>query len=304
MKPEFFLLVLVLLAFGCADNTAWEKDFPVRSVVVNGTEYKYRIYIPANRDPAQEIPVMLFLHGSGARSDDNQSQAAGFRDLVSEYRDRYSFAIVLPQCRPGTFWAGEMTEQAMAALEQTVKEVNGDESRLYLAGYSMGGYGTWQTAVTYPGKFAALVPIAGGIVPNGPVSEEDKAILSPRVRAAADSADPYDSFADAIGNTPVWIFHGAADDIVLAEGSRKMAEVLKARGNTNVNYTAFAGVGHGSLMKALTEPALYEWLAQQRLPANERAGPTGAVCDNFLKALFQGGFLHGRGKCGRPGRDS
>jgi predicted peptidase len=84
---------------------------------------------------------------------------------------------------------------------------------------------------------------------------------------AANSPDPYNAFAEGIGNTPVWIFHGAADDIVLAEGSRKMAEVLKAIGNTNVNYTEFAGVGHDSLMKVLTEPALYEWLARQSLPA-------------------------------------
>jgi pimeloyl-ACP methyl ester carboxylesterase len=29
----------------------------------------------------------------------------------------------------------------------------------------MGGYGTWTTAALYPNKFAALVPVAGGIVP-------------------------------------------------------------------------------------------------------------------------------------------
>ena len=267
MKPKFLLLILVLLAFGCSDRGDWEKDLPVRSVVVNGTEYKYRIYLPENRDPGQRIPVMLYLHGSGARSDDNQSQVAGFRDLIAEYRERFTFAIVMPQCRPGTNWSGEMMEQAMAALDQTIKEVDGDEDRLYLAGYSMGGYGTWQTALNYPGKFAALVPIAGGILPNWPVSEKDRAALSPKVRAALGAADPYKAFAEVVGNTPVWIFHGATDDVVPPEGARKLAEALKAGGSTNVNFTEFAGVGHGSLTNALTEAALYEWLPRQRLPA-------------------------------------
>jgi predicted peptidase len=35
-----------------------------------------------------------------------------------------------------------MTAQALKALDQTVEEFNGDPKRLYLSGFSMGGYGT------------------------------------------------------------------------------------------------------------------------------------------------------------------
>jgi len=269
MRISILLIVAAIVINACSDHGVSEREFPSRSVSVNGKEYKYRIYIPENRDPGQKIPVMLYLHGSGARGDDNQEQLNGFRSFISHDPENYTFAIVMPQCRPDTFWAGEMAEQAMAALDQTVKEFNGDEDRLYLSGYSMGGYGTWQLAVAYPGKFAALVPIAGGIEPNGPVSEGDMALLHPSVRAAARSDDPYRAFAEAIGNTPVWIFHGGADDVVLPDGSRKMAEVMRSRGNANVNFTEFEGVGHGSLERSLREPGLFDWLSKQRRSSNK-----------------------------------
>jgi predicted peptidase len=267
MRYRLFIIILAFAAFGCSNGVS-EKEFPSQSVVVNGKEFKYRIYVPENRDPSKKIPVMLYLHGSGSRGDDNQAQLGGFSSFIPRDKERYNFAIVMPQCREGAFWAGEMAEQAVAALDQTVKELNGDEDRLYLFGYSMGGYGTWQVAVAHPGKFAALVPIAGGILPNGPVSDRDLAMLDPRVRAAAESPDPYEAFARGIGNTPVWIFHGGADDVVPVQGSRKMAETLKLTGNQNVKYTEFEGVGHGSLENAFRETALFEWLGKQRLAAD------------------------------------
>jgi poly(3-hydroxybutyrate) depolymerase len=36
-----------------------------------------------------------------------------------------------------------------------------DVNRIYLTGFSMGGYGTWETAIAYPDVFAAIAPICG-----------------------------------------------------------------------------------------------------------------------------------------------
>jgi predicted peptidase len=255
----------VLLMLSCGGRGVSESEFPSRSVTVNGHEYKFRIYVPPNRPAGEKTAVMLYLHGSGARGDDNQAQLEGMQFYVRQNPERYNFIIVFPQCRPEAFWAGEMLDQAMAALDQTVREFNADPNRLYLAGWSMGGFGTWQAAVAYPNKFAALVPIAGGIKPQGRVPEEQMAMLAPTVRRAAESDDPYKAFAEAIGSTPVWVFHGAADDIVSPEGSRQMVATLRANGNPNVRYTEFENVGHGSVANAFNEPELSNWLAKQSL---------------------------------------
>ena len=96
-----------------------------------------------------------------------------------------------------------MIHVAMAELDQTVKEFNGDESRLYLAGFSLGGYGVWTTAAMYPGKFAAIVPMSGRVLPR-PAERKN---VDPEILKLADEPDPYAAFANKIGKAPVWIFH-------------------------------------------------------------------------------------------------
>src|SRR5690348_18388786 len=71
----------------------------------------------------------------------------------------------MPQCRKNVWWAeSNMADVAIAALAQAQKEFHGDPARTYLTGLSMGGYGTWFLAGKYPGKFAAIAPICGGIL--------------------------------------------------------------------------------------------------------------------------------------------
>ena len=77
----------------------------------------------------------------------------------------------------------------------------------------------------------------------------------PNHRDMDDSADPYAATARKIGKTPVWVFHGGADDRVPVTESRQMVEALKAAGG-NVRYTEYPGVKHDSWDKAYNEPEL------------------------------------------------
>ena len=265
MRLSLALLIVMLIAFGCSDQGADHKEFQTRSVTVNGTEYKYRIYVPQNHDPTVKIPVMLFLHGSGVRGNDNQSQIGGVSEFIRNRDGAIPFIIVVPQCREGGAWSGENNEQALKALDAAIKEFNGDENSLYLAGYSMGGNGAWQNGLVHAGKFAALVPIAGEVAPRRELPPGMLESLPPKLREAATSPDPYKIFADGIGNAAVWVFHGSNDQAVPVTESRKIVEALKNAGNPNVNYTEFENVGHDSLSRALGEPKLIEWLSSQRL---------------------------------------
>jgi predicted peptidase len=167
----------------------------------------------------------------------------------------------MPQCLAGThLWTEDAMEaQALAALDRTIKEFNGDRERVYLTGLSMGGYATWDLAAKYPGKFAAYVPICGGIR-----GLKDHPEIAGALGRDAKVTDPYAETAQRIGKTPVWIFHGDADDSVPVEESRKMAEALKATG-ANYKYTEYAGIGHNSWEKAYAEPELVPWLLSQKL---------------------------------------
>ena len=157
-----------------------------------------------------------------------------------------------------------MAKYALAALDNSVREFNGNEDRLYLAGFSLGGYGTWQIAAAHPGKFSALMPVAGGVVGELPIRPEDRAAIIPEVGTMLDSPEPYKAVANAIGQTPVWVFHGAKDESVPVEFSRKIVETLKSNGNANVKYTEYENEGHMIFGKSFGEPGLLDWLLQQQ----------------------------------------
>ncbi len=262
---KFFILIIAAFVLGGCDGKRHEDFFDTRQVTVGSNTYNYRVFVPKSREPGEKLPVMLYLHGSGARGEGNEAQVKGFNDYINENPERFTFIIVAPQCRPGTVWTGEMIEQAVAALDQSIAEFNGDDSRVYLAGYSMGGYGVWHLGILYPNKFAALVPIAGGIKPNSTLVRDEIPPPSPKISALTDSADPYKAFAEELKQKPVWDFHGVRDDAVSVEESRNIVAALKAAGNINVNYTEFETLGHNIVGAAFNELELYEWLGKQKL---------------------------------------
>lgn len=87
--------------------------------------------------------------------------------------------------------------------------------------------------------------------------------MSPRLREAAVADDPYRSFAEGIGQTPVWVFHGSNDESV-AE-SRRVVNAFTANGNANVKYTEYENAGHGIVGRVFREPELFQWLMAQHL---------------------------------------
>jgi predicted peptidase len=270
MKKALFLLAYLILCVSC--KPAYPPvEFLTRKVTIGENTYGYRVYIPKERQPGQKLPVMLYLHGSGSNGENNERQLKDFYKIIGENPQNFSFIVVFPQARTGTFWDTQMIEQAIAALDQTVKEFDSDKKRLYLAGYSMGGLGAWHTAVLYPGKFAALVPIASRIMPT-PTERED---LSPELLNLVNAPEPLVAFGEKLKDIPTWIFHGDQDQVITVGASRRLNEALIKAGNTDVHYTEYAGMDHYTIEAAMTEPKLFEWLATQRL--NKSADGYGSV---------------------------
>jgi predicted peptidase len=256
----------MLLLVACASRHSFsESHFPARHVIVGNKTFGYRIYVPPNRDLNSKTPVMLFLHGSGARGDDNHSQAEWFDADITPIKDKINFIVVLPQCKADSFWGStEMADYALAALDQSINEFNGDPDRLYLAGFSLGGYGAWQIAAVHPGKFAAIVPVAGGIVGVDPVEPQVRPEVIPELLSMLESPDPYKTVAAAIGPTPIWAFHGTEDENVPVDFTRKMVNAMRDAGYQNVKYTEYQGAKHSISSRVFNEPGLLEWLARQK----------------------------------------
>ncbi len=254
----FVVSCLMLVAAALGRQTG----FLDRTLRVGNEKFRYQVFIPAGWDGRSKWPVILFLHGAGERGDDGLLQTdVGLGHAIREHAERWPFLVVMPQCPRNRLWVDrDMQALALTALERAIEEFNGDPGRVLVSGMSMGGYGTWELAVSHPGKFAALVPICGGIrAPRHFPALHESLADDPRI------ADPYAETARRIGPTPVWIFHGAEDPLVLVDESRKMAEALRATG-VDAKYTEYPGVGHDSWVSAYADPKLPEWMSKQRLP--------------------------------------
>ncbi len=229
--------------------------FEQRVVVVDDVAYRYALWRPPGWSADRAWPILLFLHGAGERGDDGvRPTRVGLGPALRAHPERWPVLAVFPQARDGHGWRGVMLRQALAALDAVLLDGHGDADRQYLTGISMGGYGSWRLALDAPDRFAALVPLCGGL---------DAAPEAIR-RAGGDPAAPHASVARILAETPIWIFHGAADVVIPVSESREMADALREAGG-DVRYTEYPGVGHDSWDAAYADPELPAWLlAQER----------------------------------------
>ncbi len=253
----------LLLAVGCATaagvKTDIEKGFLLRSLTVDGVVYPYAVYVPRDYDPARPWPAVLFLHGAGERGDDGLLQTeVGLPSAIRRHPERWPAIAVIPQAPEKRQWAGDAERIALAALETTEAELRVDPDRVYLTGLSMGGAGVWSLAVQNPGRFAAVVPICGWIVPMaGREWERD-------IRESSfDPADPYGSVARRLRRVPIWIWHGAEDQAVPVTESRRMSEALETAGG-DTRYSELPNVGHNAWDPAYQSEELPRWLFAQK----------------------------------------
>jgi len=251
-----WVLLLPVLLGSSSSLLGAETGFLPRSVEVDGVSYPYQVFVPASWTPAKSWPVIFYLHGAGESGSDGVSQLE--RGLPAAIRGNPDFpaVVVMPQCERSAWWGTpEMEAQAFRALDAAMAEFHGDPARLYLTGISMGGYGTWAFGYKYPGKFAAIVPVCGGVVSFGrrriPVPDWHPDAKAPD--------DPYTETARGIGKTPVWAFHGAEDPRVPVTESRQLTAALEAAGG-EVRYTEYPGVAHNSWDRAYAEPELIPWM--------------------------------------------
>ncbi|GAA3933038.1 prolyl oligopeptidase family serine peptidase [Luteimonas lutimaris] len=238
---------------------AREAGFVPREVVVDGRAHRYQVFVPGPAAGANP-PVILFLHGSGERGDDGtRPTLAGLGPYARANAERFPAIVVFPQVPEGGEWQGANVAVAFAALDAATDEFDGDRDRTYLTGMSMGGYGTWELALAQPRRFAALVPVCGAVKRR----EGDERPLF--VTPVAGAPDPYARIARTLRDVPVWIFHGARDDVVAPGDDRRLIAAFRAASARDARYTEFPDANHNAWDPAYARtPALWRWLFAQR----------------------------------------
>ena len=230
--------IVVLACFFCLTHVGGqEKEARQSAQSVDVTsKLHFLLHLPDGyqADENKQWPLLIFLHGAGERGDDlDLVKKWGPPKQVEENND-LPFIVVSPQCPKRGYWNIEHLNQM---VDSVIKNNRVDSKRVYLTGLSMGGYGTWALAALHPEKFAAIAPICGG-------------------------GDP--AAAELLLQTPIWAFHGDADNVVPLSGSVDIVEAIKAKGGTKARLTIYEGVGHNSWSETYANPELYQWLLQHK----------------------------------------
>jgi predicted esterase len=233
-----------------------ETGFLNRRLELHGLSYRYQVYLPEEwrRDDKKQWPIILFLHGRGERGAEGMWQTqVGLPQALRDHPERWPFIVVMPQCPLSNFWTDpQMLAMAMATLDQETEEFHADPERTYLTGLSMGGYGAWELVRQNPKRWAAVAIAAGGIFwTYAPERWQQFATLPAE-------------YARALAHTPVWLFHGTDDKIVVPRQSELMYEAFKASGG-RVRLWEYQGLKHDCWTRAYNEQELPRWLLNHSL---------------------------------------
>jgi dienelactone hydrolase len=277
--PVRFLALCAVLSLASARGGALGKARPAlhlppqetgflnRRVEVEGTSYRFQVYLPEDwrRDDGKLWPIILFLHGRGERGSEGMWQTQiGLPQEVRDHPERWPFVLVMPQCPLPDHWTdAKMLAMAMAALDQESTEFHGDPDRTYLTGLSLGGYGVWELARQYPRRWAAIAIAAGGIFWSyEPERWQQSAVLPAE-------------YAQTVKSIPIWLFHGGDDDVVPLREDELMFDALKSAGG-QVRFWVYQGLSHDCWTRAYNEPELPRWLLARRLASTPQLLPATA----------------------------
>jgi len=182
------------------------------SIIHDGIQRDYILYIPSIYDGVAEVPLVLNFHGFGSNANE-QMWYGDFRAIA----DSEGFLLVHPE---GTFLNGNQhwnvgnftigsTANDIGFTEALIDEladlytINLD--RVYSTGMSNGGYMSFLLACQLSEKIAAVASVTGSMTP-----------------------DTYNA-CNAQHPTPILQIHGTNDEIVLYNGtawSRSIEDVL------------------------------------------------------------------------------
>ena len=209
MKKSILLFIFLVTIF-----SSCEKDYNknpdecsynnnVQSIVYDGINREYVLYIPDSYDGTSSVPLMLNFHGFGGSASDYM-QEADMRSLA----EVDTFILVYPQgsCLEGSsHWNpcptdgdNKSTADDVGFVEFMISEIssqyNTDMERIYAAGYSNGGMMAYGLANYKSDLIAAVASVSGTMLDcTGPTSHPMPVV---HLHGTSDAVLPYNGSSD------------------------------------------------------------------------------------------------------------
>ncbi|MGG5507849.1 MULTISPECIES: prolyl oligopeptidase family serine peptidase [unclassified Myroides] len=193
----------------------------------------YQFWLNAPTEVQEKNPLVIFLHGRSL-SGTNIERVKRYGPLrgIEKKGLEIPAYLVAPQLPSGPWNPDKVDEIVQYMIENYAI----DESRIYVTGMSLGGYGTLKYASQYTHRLAAAIAMCGG----------------------GESRD-----ACHLTSLPIKLIHGDKDFIVpLKESKNILNAIKKCKAKAPVELQVVKGGNHGSIEDLYRHIDLYNWLFQ------------------------------------------
>ncbi|MDG1499616.1 MAG: alpha/beta fold hydrolase [Planctomycetota bacterium] len=177
--------------------------------------------------------LLIAMHGGGKGSGDAGPAASSWSGAAKDHDLLLIAPEVIEKTEHG--WTDAGTEEFVVQLiERAIRTFEIDPGRVYLAGHSMGGYGTWTLGGHHADRVAGLTPSAGAPTPIMAIGGGFQGIV--------------EGIIPNLYNVPIRIYQSDDDVQVPPEANRAAAKQLeaaqKAYGGFDFEYWEVSGRGH------------------------------------------------------------
>lgn len=237
-----------------------ETALPVHTPIlynINSNVAGYYETLPARyRLTTKKYPMILFIHGIGELGTGlSRLNCCGLpyhikggtfppKFLVNGVY--YSYIVISPQ-----FKVRPSAAQIQSVINYAKNKYRIDETKIYVAGLSMGGGSTWDWSVVYGEKAAAIVPVCAGRAPT--------TLLASSV---------------ASKNLPIWSLNSSSDAVVPIQWAKDWINWIDARNTAmapKTKLTIWDGISHNGTWGKAFNPItkidgynIYEWMLLHR----------------------------------------
>lgn len=203
-------------------------------IIIRGRPYPLSMFIPTTYQASKSYALVVCLHGAGFTGE----------EYLERWRTRLGddYVLACPTYPSGAWFTRHAEELVLGTIRQARLRYHIDPNRIFLTGMSNGGIGAWLIGMHHAPLFAGLAPMASGL--------DD--VLMP--------------FLANLRSTPLYIIHGAKDQVMPVDLSRSIAGELDGLGYPYVyrEHQREHPMAGGHYFPREELPDLVAWFNRQR----------------------------------------
>lgn len=207
---------------------------PDEQIMVQGRTYHLALFVPQTYQPSKGYGLVVCLHGAGFSG---EAYLERWQARLGE-----DYVLACPTYPAGAWFTRWAEDLVMATIHSVQRRYHVDPDRIFLTGMSNGGIGTWLIGMHQAPTFAGIAPMAGGL---------DDVLLP---------------FLANLQSTPVYMIHGAKDQVMPVELSRTISRELANLGYSHIyrEHQREHPIAGGHYFPREELPALVAWFNAQR----------------------------------------